>query len=269
MSLPEQTSSFAKRFGVTLLAGTPGILALSGYIYLTTPPTAVPAGLSLPLLAVSAGVNSLLLLVVACLIGTYTAPRVALPSSLLDPTRTGDDVRGRLRADVRLAVSLGVLGGLLILLLDVALAPFVVQDLPQSAIGATDATITNVLAYAPVRFLYGGITEELLLRYGLMSAVAFTGWLLTGRQSDGPPSGVMWIAIVISAVLFGIGHLPALAQAVDLTPALVARTILLNAIAGVLFGWLYWQRSLEAAMVAHAAFHVPLVLLSLVQVGIR
>ncbi|NHN49254.1 CPBP family intramembrane metalloprotease [Halostella sp. JP-L12] len=266
MSPSDRTASFAKRFGVTLLAGTPGILALSGYIYLTTPPTAVPAGLSLPLLAVSAGVNSLLLLAVACLVGTYTAPRVELPSYLIDWVKTGDDFWRRLRPEVRLAVGFGVIGGLLILLLDVALAPFVAQDLPQSASGVTDVTMMNVIAYAQVRFLYGGITEELLLRYGLMSGLAFIGWVLSGRPSDGPGSGVMWVAIVISAVLFGIGHLPALAQSVDLTPALVARTILLNAIAGVLFGWLYWQRSLEAAMVAHAAFHVPLVTLSLVQV---
>ncbi|QDX39358.1 CPBP family intramembrane glutamic endopeptidase [Salarchaeum sp. JOR-1] len=268
MSLTEHTSSFTKRFGVMLLAGMPGILALSGYIYLTTPPTTLPPGLSLPLFTVSAAVNSLLLLAVACLVRTYTAPRVGLPSYILDWARTGDDVWRRLRPEVRPAMVLGVIGGLLILLLDVALAPFVAQDVPQSAIGATDRTVMNVLAYAPVRFLYGGITEELLLRYGRLSALAFIGWILTGRQSGGLGSGVMWTAIVISAVLFGIGHLPALAQSVTLTPVLVARTILLNAIAGVLFGWLYWQRSLEAAMVSHAAFHVPLVALSLVQVAL-
>lgn len=78
----------------------------------------------------------------------------------------------------------------------------------------------------------------------------------------------MWTAIVVSAVLFGVGHIPALAQAVSLTPALVARTVLLNAVAGFLFGWLYWRRSLEVAMVAHASFHVPLVVLSLVQVAL-
>lgn len=265
MSSTERPPSFVKRFGVTLLAGIPGILALVGYIYLTTPQTAVPAGLSLSLLAVSSGVNSLLILAVACLVGTYVAPRVGLRSYLTDHVRTGDGIWRRLRPEVGLAVGLGAFGGILVLVLDVALAPFVVQDLPQSVIGATEPTLANVLAYAPVRFLYGGITEELLLRYGLMSALAFVGWFLTGRRSDGPGSVVMGTAIVISAVLFGIGHLPALAQSVGLTPALIARTVLLNAIAGLLFGWLYWQRSLEAAMVGHAAFHVPLVVLSLVQ----
>ena len=78
----------------------------------------------------------------------------------------------------------------------------------------------------------------------------------------------MWPAIVISAVLFGVGHLPALGQSVDLTPALIIRTVLLNAIAGILLGWLYWRRSLEAAMIAHTTFHVPLLILSLVQVMI-
>jgi len=58
------------------------------------------------------------------------------------------------------------------------------------------------------------------------------------------------------------------AQSVGSTPALIAQTVLLNEIAGVIFGWLYWQRSLEAATVAHATFHVPLVVLSLVQVAL-
>ena len=104
-----------------------------------------------------------------------------------------------------------------------------------------------------------------MLRFGLMSVLAFVGWRLTGRRSDGPRPAIVWVAIVIAAVLFGFGHLPALAQLVSLTPALIARTVLLNAVAGVLFGWLYWRRSLEAAMVAHASFHVPLLVLSIVQ----
>ena len=268
MSSTEHGASFGERVGVTVLAGLPGIVALVGYVYLTTPPTAVPAGLSLALLAVLSGVNPLVFLGVACLLGAYAAPRVGLRSYLLDRVATGEGVWRRLRDDVGLAVGVGVLGGVVILVLDAVLAPFVARDLPQSVIGATRPTVVDVLAYAPVRFLYGGVTEELMLRFGLMSALVLAGWYLAGRPTDGPRPGVAWAAIVISAVLFGVGHLPALAQAVGLTPALVARTVLLNAVAGVLFGWLYWRRSLEAAMVAHASFHVPLVVLSLVQVAL-
>jgi len=260
--------SFGRRFGVALLLGLPGIVALVGYIYVTTPPSAVPAGLSLPLLAVVSAVNPLLLLVIACLLGAYAAPRVGLRSYAIEGTGTDDSIWQRLRQEGGLAVALGILGGVLILVLDAALLPFVAQDLPQSAIGATRPTILTVLGYAPVRFLYGGITEELMLRFGLMSVLVFAGWRVTGRRADGPRPTVVWAAIVVAAVLFGLGHLPALAQVVALTPALIARTVLLNAVAGVLFGWLYWRRSLEAAMVSHASFHVPLLLLSVVQVAL-
>lgn len=47
-----------------------------------------------------------------------------------------------------------------------------------------------------------------------------------------------------------------------------ARTIHLNANAGIVFRWLYRRRSLEAAMVAHTAFHVPLAAASVVQVAL-
>ncbi|WP_276302733.1 CPBP family intramembrane glutamic endopeptidase [Halorussus lipolyticus] len=261
-------SSFGKRFGVSLILGLPGIVALVGYIFLTTPPSAIPTGLTLLLLAVSSGVNSLLFLGLACLFGAYAAPRVGLRSYVIDGTGTDGGIWQRLRKDVGLAVRIGIIGGVLIVVLDALLMPFVAQDLPQSVIGATRPTLLDVFAYVPVRFLYGGITEELMLRFGLMSVIAFVGWRVTGHRTDGPGPAVMWAAIVVSAVLFGVGHLPALAQSVDLTPALIARTVLLNAVAGVLLGWLYWQRSLEAAMVGHAAFHVPLVVLSLVQVAL-
>lgn len=33
--------------------------------------------------------------------------------------------------------------------------------------------------------------------------------------------------------------------------------------------WLYWRRTLETAMVAHASFHLPLLVLALVQVAMR
>ncbi len=34
---------------------------------------------------------------------------------------------------------------------------------------------------------------------------------------------------------------------------LIMRTIMLNGLAGLAFGWLYWRRGLEAAMVSHGA----------------
>lgn len=108
-----------------------------------------------------------------------------------------------------------------------------------------------------------------MLRFGLMALLAFAGYRLLDRGAATPSARVLWAAILVSALLFGVGHLPALSASLgELAPALVVRTVLLNAVAGVVFGWLYWRKSLEAAMVAHVSFHVLLVVLSLVTVAL-
>lgn len=103
--------------------------------------------------------------------------------------------------------------------------------------------------------LYGGITEELISRLGLFSIVA---WALTklGVQR----TGACWAANVTAALLFGAGHLPATASHLPLTPLVVSRALLLNGIAALFFGHLYWTRGLEAAMLAHFATNILLLL---------
>ena len=49
------------------------------------------------------------------------------------------------------------------------------------------------------------------------------------------------------------GHLPAIAALTPLTPIVILRTVGLNALLGLAFGWLFWRRGLEHAMVAHIA----------------
>ena len=105
--------------------------------------------------------------------------------------------------------------------------------------------------------LYGGITEELLLRFGLLSLLVWAGWRLTGRP-EAPGDRVVWAAIVLTALLFAVGHLGATAALFELTPAVLARMLVLNGLAGVVFGWLYWRWDLLSAIVAHFAADVVL-----------
>lgn len=106
--------------------------------------------------------------------------------------------------------------------------------------------------------VYGGITEELLFRWFLLSLVA---WLFAKISKDAerrPSSAAFWIANAIVAILFGLGHLPMTAMIAPLTTAVVTRALVLNGIAGLVFGYLFWRKGLEAAMVAHACAHLPL-----------
>jgi membrane protease YdiL (CAAX protease family) len=70
-------------------------------------------------------------------------------------------------------------------------------------------------------------------------------------------AGFVWLAIAVSALIFGAGHLPAasvLLGAMDVT--VVAFVIGVNTAFGLLFGYLFWRHGLESAMFAHALAHV-------------
>jgi membrane protease YdiL (CAAX protease family) len=79
---------------------------------------------------------------------------------------------------------------------------------------------------------------------------------LARRPLDAKAPLVYALAIVLVAVVFAAGHLPAASVVARLDAPLVTRILVLNGIAGVVYGALFWRRSLEAAMAAHMATHV-------------
>jgi hypothetical protein len=253
---------FIKPFLALTALGLPGVASLVPLVQRQLAAIDLEAvALPVELLVIATLAQSALLVAASVALGLGTAPKLGFVSLVVERIRGGASVWRRLWPQVPLALVLGLATGWAILALDAVL-------LPRSGI---DAEALDMAALDPITrlimgLLYGGITEELLMRWGLMSLVAWLGWRLFGlRTRDGrPKESLVWFAIVAAAVLFGIGHLPALAAAVPLTPGLVARTIALNALGGVVFGWLFWRRSLEAAMVSHASVHVAFALATVV-----
>jgi Type II CAAX prenyl endopeptidase Rce1-like len=97
---------------------------------------------------------------------------------------------------------------------------------------------------------YGAIDEELLLRLGAFSIVAWLLWRIDPRP-EGPSAIVLWETNLVVAVLFGLGHLPATRQVLPLTPLVVSRALVLNGLGSLAFGYQYWRHGLEAAMITH------------------
>jgi hypothetical protein len=106
------------------------------------------------------------------------------------------------------------------------------------------------------KLLYGGVTEEILMRWGLMTALIWLPWRLLQKRVGPPRRSLVVAGIVAAAVLFGVGHLPAAAaMGAELSGSVVGYIIAGNAVPGILFGWLYWRSGLEAAILAHALAH--------------
>lgn len=81
------------------------------------------------------------------------------------------------------------------------------------------------------------------------------------QKGQGAPRAIFVVlAIIISSVVFGMGHLPlASALGVDFTVAIVSYVVVANSVFGLIAGYLYWKKGLEAAMIAHMLTHVVII----------
>lgn len=254
---------FGKTFLILFVLGVPGVLtlipmALSQLEALPVASVDLPA----PVVVALSLLNPLILLAIGVAVGVLLAHRVGLRSLIADRVRHGTAIWPQLRPSLRTAFAAGLVFAAVVLGLDALIAPFANTDLANNSAAGETTTLGALLTQLMTGLLYGGIVEELLLRWGVMTLLVWIGWRVLQRGQGTPRPALIWTANLLAAILFGLGHLPALAAVVALTPLIIVRTVLLNALGGVLFGWLYWRRSLETAMVAHAATHVGFFILN-------
>jgi membrane protease YdiL (CAAX protease family) len=217
--------------------------------------------LSLTALLALSTAQTAVLLAIAVSIGLLASRRLGLSTPLIDAWLLKSSAPKYTPFTLLLAVALGVATGALLITLDRALfAP-----LPSVAAFIKSAT-TGASHPAPSQgFLasfYGALDEEILMRLGLLSLIALflrTLARLLGASRDNPlPSGVFWTANILTAVLFGLGHLPATAAIAPLSAGLVVRAIVLNGTAGIVYGWLFRRFGLEWAMLSHFSTDIVL-----------
>lgn len=242
-------------FRLLLAAGLLGVIAVLPYVHAlvesgTFGQVSQPA-IPMPLILVLALVQNGILLAIAILIGMSMSKRTGLRMPLIDAWATGAPASFA-EAGLWRGMLIGVAVGIAMVAIEaIVFLPY----LPPSMESLFTIPLWKRLLGGVV---YGGITEELFMRLFLMSSIA----AIAGRwwkAADGRPApGAFWIAILVVAVLFGLGHLPATSAVTPLTTAIVARALVLNGIAGVAFGYLYWKRGLEAAMAAHMGAHLVL-----------
>jgi len=208
------------------------------------------------IVALISGIPIFILLIIALVIGFFTAYKVGLKSVIMHP-----NTRKKSKADwikgIKLALILGLIAGVVLRGTDYLLLPFLpdgIKDLIHPY---------NTLEFLSALF-YGGIVEELLLRFGFMSLLVFILWKLFDRKSAKPPNWVFILAIFVSALLFAIAHYGATAQATEMTAFIWFRMILFNGLPGFFFGWIYWKHNLELAILSHMFTHITMHLLMLI-----
>jgi membrane protease YdiL (CAAX protease family) len=186
-------------------------------------------------------IQSVLLFSVAIFSGLYLGKRINFHSPVLEALVTHRDYKKIIKDILFLSILLGCFSAVAIYVVDYL---FTMQG----------SAITTHQNLAPIwqkllAAFYGGITEEVLTRLFLMTLFIWVGTRILKQKE--PVQLVIVFSILIAAIIFGLGHLPLTASLIQLTPLILVRAVVLNGIGGVVFGWLYWKKGLEAAMIAH------------------
>ena len=195
----------------------------------------------LPRLILLGTIQNAVMFSLASLVGVKLEDRTGLRVPYLRHALAGRPLPG-LSARVPKFLILGSGAGVAIVALDFAFRPWLPKALTQADKQA--GPLAGLLAS-----FYGGIGEEVLLRRGVMTALV--AGLAALRKERPPSESTLWTGNLGAAVLFGVGHLPAVATLTRLTPVVVVRTVLLNGIGGTIFGYLYAADGLETAIGAH------------------
>jgi membrane protease YdiL (CAAX protease family) len=188
----------------------------------------------------------------ALLAGLLLAPKVGLDAPILS---------GRLRLEPQSAPRLRALvtAAVIVAIVCAGLLYGYEQSLSGLMAGLNGEARATLEAFQPplvTRVLYGGLAEEIITRWGLMT---FFVWLISrvARQQGGASARVYWVGAALAAFLFALGHLPLLFALLEVPPTTLTVTVVgLNTIIGLGFGWLFARHGLEAAMLSHALTHL-------------
>lgn len=143
---------------------------------------------------------------------------------------------------VGLAVGLLLLG-----IIRIVLEPVV------PAIGARIAMAGTLPLWRRALIIYvAAVSEELVFRVLLLSAIAGLTVRIQRLPGRTPGSAAVWIASVLAALAFAAVHLPGRGHAGATAPGLILSVLALNAAGGIFLGHVFARRGLLAAILAHA-----------------
>lgn len=245
-----------KLYFILLTASILSVIAVLPYVLTLQADTLQNIPIPLPLALFLSVIQSSIMLAIVLFIGLKISKKLGLKIPLIEGYINKEKIDTK--PLVKNSILYGIFVGVIIIFLDIFFLKLGVN---------LGEAISAPIWQGFLASFYGGIVEEIFLRLFFMSLIIWIFSKLKGSRDIIKNKGAVWSSIIMAAILFGVGHLPATAALTSLTPIVIFRALFLNGIGGIVFGWLYWKNGLESAMIAHFSadiiLHVlfPLVLL--------
>ena len=241
-----------KPFVLLFLLGFVGVLSVLPVIPQLLALQAEKPPIPVWLIQAIAVIQSSVLLVLMVWLGAVFARKVGLNAPVILAIARSANIYKELKPQIVPALLGGVAGGLFLVFFFNAISGYLPPEFLIAAEQLAPPWYTKIL--------YGGITEEILIRWGLMSFFVWALYRITQRKDTDIKTYNYVLAIILSALMFGAGHLPvAFALSPEVTGYLLFYIIFGNAAFGFIAGYLYWKRGLECAIGAHMIAHITMI----------
>ena len=232
-----------KLFFILFIASILSVIAILPYSLTLQGEALKTVDIPLPLLLLISMIQNSVMFALLIFFGLKLTKPTGLSLPILESLIDNNKVKIKIKSIFKISAILGIGIGIVIILLDYLFTKVGVDLGGQVSFPLWQGFLAS---------FYGGIGEEILLRLFMMT---FIVWIFSKMKKSKDKiiknNFIMWSSIIIASLLFGLGHLPATAMLTDLTPIVIFRALLLNGIAGVVFGWLYWKKGLESSMISH------------------
>ncbi|HEX8924091.1 MAG TPA: CPBP family intramembrane glutamic endopeptidase, partial [Patescibacteria group bacterium] len=209
-----------------------------------------------PIVMAAQVIQSTIIFSISIFLGLLLAKKVGLEMPVLE----GKKPVSYIKSILKLSVGMGVLSGVLIILLSFLFSSLSLTFL-KAEMGV--ASWKGLLAA-----FYGGIGEEILFRLFLMTLFVWIATKVLKTREGRPTITGIWTAIIVSTVIFGLGHLGITGSLTAITPLVILRAVILNGVASLIFSWLYWKKGLESAMIAHFSADIVLHVITPIVAGL-
>jgi hypothetical protein len=194
-------------------------------------------------------INPTALLLIAVVIGTLLYDKVGFSVPTISSVLKIEEPKTKFSEQIKFGILFGLLTGILTTVIGLIFKNLLAQEFIELG--------SNIKITTIARFGYGGLTEEIFMRFGFITFVVWVIFKITNKLSN----LTYWAGIIFASILFAIGHFPIVFKTVqNPTIALVTYVLVGNSIGGLFFGWLYWEKGLEAAFIGHIFAHVAMII---------
>jgi hypothetical protein len=166
-------------------------------------------------------------------VGSYLAPRIGFRAYLADVSINKKVFWMVLKRQFFYGASIGLAGAIV--------AYCIAPDF-----------IVYLTSYPFLSRMFGGLTEEVMIRWGIMTFLVWALWRIVQHGIGIPKKLLMYSGILLSQIMFAFGHMNALNNFGITNPLWSVCTIFMVSLP---WGWLFWKQGLESAFIAHASFH--------------